>query len=89
MFLYNLYPYIANKVTIKHDHEYILTSWLYVHITGKKYVKNENRNPTLSPKSFLICVYPSIPNIAIANTEKSLNAIILLPKIIHTICNIQ
>ena len=45
-----------------------------------------NSNPILSSKSFLICVYPSIPKIVIGMIEKSLAITILLFDINNTKC---
>ena len=47
-------------------------SLAYTRFTGNVYTNKEKIAPTFSPKSFLTCVYPNIPNNAIDNTESSL-----------------
>lgn len=76
LFLYILYAYIAISVTKSIASVYILISPAYTRFIGKKNTKNENISPTFSPKSFLICVKPIIPNIESTKTENSLYRII-------------
>ena len=61
----------------------------YCAISGKNAHKNENINPVFYPKSFRMCVYPRIINIAIGITENILYAIIDPPVIKYTILSIQ
>ena len=76
-------------VTNSIPHVYILISPEYTDAIGKKNVKNENSIPSFSPKSFFMCVYPRIPNIAIGIIDAILYKYMLEPNIIYIKCNIQ